>query len=273
MKIIQSLGYKHRRVEHLADAPFLKVSDLVVRYNGNTALSDISFELHGGEQVAVVGPNGAGKSTLFKAIAGVLTPAAGQIALSGHEPSGHICIAYLPQRSEVDWSFPVTVRDVVMMGRVGKMGLLRGPGPSDWQLVSDALSLVRLDTLANRQIGELSGGQQQRMFIAQALAQEAELLMMDEPLSGLDMPSQDEVLRILNELKQRGVTVMVATHDLGQAADRFGLVMLLNRHLLGFGRAADVFTPEILQQAYGNHLQLIETENGVIALEDSCCNG
>ena len=111
------------------------------------------------------------------------------------------------------------------------------------------------------------------MFIAQALAQEAELLMMDEPLSGLDLPSQDEVLHILEELKQRDVTVMVATHDLGQAADRFDVVMLLNRKLLGFGRAADVFTPEILQQAYGNHLQLIETENGILAVGDSCCDG
>ena len=260
-------------MEHLAGAPFLKVSDLEVRYNDNTALSGVSFELHGGEQVAVVGPNGAGKSTLFKAIAGVLTPAAGQVALSGHEPTGHICIAYLPQRSEVDWSFPVTVRDVVMMGRVGKIGLLRGPGPADWLLVSEALALVRLEALANRQISELSGGQQQRMFIAQALAQEAELLMMDEPLSGLDTPSQEEVLRVLNELRQRKVTVMVATHDLGQAAERFDLVMLLNRRLLGFGRPAEVFTSEILQQAYGNHLQLIETKDGVLAVGDTCCDG
>lgn len=273
MKIIKSLRYNQHRVEHLSNAPFLKVSDLEVRYNGTTALSTISFELQGGEQVAVVGPNGAGKSTLFKAIAGVLSPSSGQVALSGHEPSGHICIAYLPQRSEVDWSFPVTVQDVVMMGRVSKMGFLRGPGAADWQLVSDALALVRLESLANRQISELSGGQQQRMFIAQALAQEAELLMMDEPLSGLDLPSQDEVLHILEELKQRDVTVMVATHDLGQAADRFDVVMLLNRKLLGFGRAADVFTPEILQQAYGNHLQLIETENGILAVGDSCCDG
>jgi manganese/iron transport system ATP-binding protein len=273
LKIIQSLGYKKRHVTHLADAPFLKVDDLEVRYNGNTALEQVTFELHGGEQVAVVGPNGAGKSTLFKAIAGVLNPSAGQITLSGHEPSGHICIAYLPQRSEVDWSFPVTVKDVVMMGRVGKIGFLRSPGSADWHKVEEALALVRLEPFSQRQISELSGGQQQRMFIAQALAQEAELLMMDEPLSGLDIPSQEEVLRILQELKQRKVTVMVATHDLGQAADRFDLVMLLNHLMLGFGKASSVFTPDNLRHAYGNHLQLIETEDGLLAVGDSCCDG
>jgi manganese/iron transport system ATP-binding protein len=273
LKIIQSLGYKKRHVIHLADAPFLKVDDLSVRYNGSPALEGVSFELHGGEQVAVVGPNGAGKSTLFKAIAGVLSPSGGQISLSGHEPSGHICIAYLPQRSEVDWRFPVTVKDVVMMGRVGKIGFLRSPGPADWRKVEESLALVRLEEFSQRQIGELSGGQQQRMFIAQALAQEAELLMMDEPLSGLDLPSQEEVLRILQELKQRKVTVMVATHDLAQAADRFDQVMLLNRRMLGFGEANTVFTKGNLEQAYGNHLQMIETEDGLLVMEDTCCDG
>ncbi len=273
MKIIQSLRYKNRHVVHDVDAPFLKVDGLEVRYNGTTALEQVSFELHGGEQVAVVGPNGAGKSTLFKAIAGVLNPTGGHITLSGHEPSGHICIAYLPQRSEVDWQFPVTVKDVVMMGRVGKIGFLHGPAPADWGKVDESLALVRLEAFAHRQISELSGGQQQRMFIAQALAQEAELLMMDEPLSGLDIPSQEEVLRILQELRQRQVTVLVATHDLGQAAKSFDLVMLLNRRMLGFGVAGSVFTTDNLRQAYGNRLQLIETEDGLLAMGDTCCDG
>lgn len=270
---LRSLKPHKRRVKHQAGAPFLSVNDLTVRYNGVIALEDINFVLQGGEQVAVVGPNGAGKSTLFKTIAGVLTPTAGDIKLSGYEPHGHICIAYLPQRSEVDWRFPVTVKDVVMMGRVGKIGFLRSPKPADWLRVKEALSLVRLQSYAERQISELSGGQQQRMFIAQALAQEAELLMMDEPLSGLDLPSQEEVIHILEELRDRKVTVMVATHDLGQASSRFNLAMLLNHRLLGFGKPDEVFTAERLQAAYGSHLQIIETERGLLMVGDSCCNG
>lgn len=269
---LKSLTRTSRSVAHLPDAPFLQVVDLCVRYNGLPALEDLSFELHAGEQVAVVGPNGAGKSTLFKAIAGVITPTSGSVRMAGHDPGGHICIAYLPQRSEVEWSFPVTVRDVVTMGRVGKMGLLQWPSSADRDFVQNCLDLVGIPHLADRQINELSGGQQQRMFIAQALAQEAELLMMDEPLNGLDLPSQEEVFRILGQLRQRGVTVMVATHDLGLAADRFDRVMLLNNQLLGFGHPGDIFTEERLKSAYGSHLQLIETEGGLLILEDTCCD-
>jgi ABC-type Mn2+/Zn2+ transport system ATPase subunit len=269
---IQNLGKRPINVDHLEDAPFLKVSDLNFRYNGLSALEAVSFELQVGEQVAVVGPNGAGKSTLFKVISGVLPASSGEVHLSGHAPLGHICIAYLPQRSEVDWSFPVTVRDVVMMGRVRKLGLLRWPKAPDWTLVDECLSLVGMTSLARRQIGELSGGQQQRMFIAQALAQEAELLLMDEPLGGLDAPSQEEVFRILDELRGRMVTVMVATHDLGLAAGRFDRVMLLNHHLMGFGKPDEVFTEERLRLAYGGHLQMVETKDGMMIFDDTCCD-
>jgi ABC-type Mn2+/Zn2+ transport system ATPase subunit len=269
---IRALGIHLRNVEHEEGAPFLKVSDLVVRYDGLPALDGIDFELHGGEHVAVVGPNGAGKSTLFKTIAGVLQPSSGQVQLSGYAPSGHICIAYLPQRSEVDWDFPVTVKDVVMMGRIGKLGLLRRPKAEDWENVRECLELVNMAHLSDRQIDELSGGQQQRMFIAQALAQEAELLMMDEPFSGLDVTSQEEVYRILGELKARGVTVLVATHDLRMASERFDRVMLLNHTMLGFGPPDQIFTQERLKQAYGGHLQMIETDQGVLVLDDTCCD-
>lgn len=270
---LQDLRQKSRIVDHLDDAPFLKVVDLSLRYNGLPALEGVSFELQAGEQVAVVGPNGAGKSTLFKVIAGVLQASSGEVHLSGHAPHGHICIAYLPQRSEVDWSFPVTVRDVVMMGRVRKLGLLHWPKAPDWTLVYECLSLVGMTSLAHRQINELSGGQQQRMFIAQALAQEAELLLMDEPLGGLDAPSQEEVFRILDELRGRIVTVMVATHDLGLAAGRFDRVMLLNHHLMGFGKPDEVFTEERLRSAYGGHLQMVETEDGLMIFDNTCCDG
>jgi ABC-type Mn2+/Zn2+ transport system ATPase subunit len=271
-KKIQELREKTGAVVHLDDAPFLRVSDLSVNLNGHAALKEISFGLESGEQVAVVGPNGAGKSTLFKVISGVIPATSGEVHLSGHEPHGHICIAYLPQRSEVDWSFPVTVRDVVMMGRVRKLGFFHWPKSADWDHVQTCLRLVNMDDLAHRQIDALSGGQQQRMFIAQALAQEAELLLMDEPLGGLDLPSKEEVFRILQELRNHQVTVMIATHDLGMAAERFDRVMLLNASLMGFGSPEEVFTEERLKSAYGGHLQMIETEDGLILLDDSCCD-
>jgi manganese/iron transport system ATP-binding protein len=261
-----------RHAVHQAEKPILHVENVTVRYDGRAALEDISFQLHNGERVALVGPNGAGKSTLFKVIAGVLTPTNGALDISGAGPGGHICIAYVPQRSQVDWNFPVTVADVVMMGRVGKLGFLRWPGRKDWKHVQKALEDVDLGNLAGRQINELSGGQQQRMFIARALAQEAELLLLDEPLTGLDLKSQQAIFDILDELRQRGVTVMVATHDLDQAADHFDRVMLLNRRLVGFGRPGEVFTADRLVEAYGGHLRLVHIESDVIALADTCCD-
>ena len=260
-----------RHVVHEVGAPILEAVGLSVRYNGRLALEQVSFRLATGERVAVVGPNGAGKSTLFKVIAGVLSPSAGEVKVAGHCPGSHICIAYVPQRSEVDWTFPVTVADVVMMGRAGRIGLLRRPGGRDWAYVRQCLVVVGMADLAQRQIGELSGGQQQRMFIARALAQEAALMLMDEPLTGLDVPAQDDIFRILDELRERGVTVMVATHDLNLAAERFDRVMLLHSRLLGLGQPAEVFTAERLREAYGDHLRLVETGEGVMALSDTCC--
>jgi manganese/iron transport system ATP-binding protein len=260
-----------RSIPHDAEAPILEMSHLSVRYDGSSALEDVSFRLVGGERIAVVGPNGAGKSTLFKVIAGVLHPSEGEVQVAGHCPGGHICIAYLPQRSQVDWSFPVTVADVVMMGRVSMVGLLRRPGRRDRERVRQCLESVALTDMANRQIDELSGGQQQRMFIARALAQEAELMLMDEPLTGLDVPAQEEIFRIMDALHQHQVTVMVATHDLNLAAERFDRVILLKNRLLGIGQPADVFTPERLQIAYGSHLRMVETDDGLMVLSDTCC--
>jgi manganese/iron transport system ATP-binding protein len=172
----------------------------------------------------------------------------------------------------VDWNFPATVADVVMMGRVRRLGLLRWPRKADWEFVKRALAEVRLEQLSSRQIAELSGGQQQRMFIARALAQEAELILMDEPLSGLDLQSQDDIFSILDELRDRKVTVMVATHDLDQAAQRFDSVLLVNQRLLGFGKPGKVFTTENLLQAYGGHLRLVNLDSQTLALTDTCCD-
>ena len=262
--------YPH--THHQTDEPILDVHKLTVRFDGRVALDDINFHLHAGERVAVVGPNGAGKSTLFKVVAGVLAPTAGTVTISGSDPAVHICIGYVPQRANVDWTFPVSVADVVMMGRSAKLGAFRWPSRRDWDFVRGALDTVELSDLSKRQIGELSGGQQQRMFIARALAQEAELMLMVEPLTGLDLPAQDGILNLLDTLQKQNVTVMVATHDLDQAGKHFNRVMLLNKKLLGFGPSTDVLKPEILIKAYGNRLKMIDANGNLLAVDDTCCD-
>jgi manganese/iron transport system ATP-binding protein len=252
----------------------VRLDHVTVRYNGGApALQDVSLELTPGERVAIVGPNGAGKSTLLKVIAGLLLPSSGAVDVYGYTAGGHICIGYVPQRTQVDWSFPVTVADVVLMGRIARMGLFRHASRHDRQVVRESLAQVGLADLANRQIGELSGGQQQRVFIARALAQEAELLLMDEPLTGLDVPSQEAIFGILDLLRPRRMTVLVSTHDLHLAADRFDRLMLLRRRLIGLGTAAEVLTPANLRLAYGTHMTVVETPEGAMMLEDTCCEG
>lgn len=175
--ILKPLLFKHLPHDH-SDVS-LRLENLSVRYDRVSALEHIDLTAMPGERIAVIGPNGAGKSTLFKAIVGLEKPSEGKVHIYGHAPYGHICIGYVPQRSAVDWDFPVTVYDVVMMGRAGKLGMFRYPGAQDKKMVMNALELVQMERFATRQIRELSGGQQQRVFIARALAQEAELLLMD----------------------------------------------------------------------------------------------
>jgi manganese/iron transport system ATP-binding protein len=273
LRVVKKPNYILRNYsEHEPDAPVLRLSNVGLRYENGAALEEINFDLHKDERMAVVGPNGAGKSTLFKIIAAVLAPSEGTVEVFGHEAGNHRCIAYLPQRSQVDWNFPVTVADAVMMGRIGKLGLFRQPGHQDWEQVHHALEIVRLDSIAKCQIGQLSGGQQQRMFIARALAQEAELMLMDEPLTGLDIESLDDIFSILDHLKRDGVTVMVALHDLKIAAERFDRVMLLNHHIVGMGKPEEVFQPEILIRAYSGHLRILADGDVTVALGDTCCD-
>jgi manganese/iron transport system ATP-binding protein len=272
-----------RGVPHETAAPTVELSHVFVAYatgaNGVTtqrsqqyALENVSFRVEAGQRVAVVGPNGAGKSTLFKLIVGTIKPAQGTVNVYGHGPAGHICIGYVPQRSQIDWSFPVTVEDVVMMGRVGQIGLFRWPRRQDWDMARACLARVNAGHLAKKQIGELSGGQQQRIFIARALAQESQLLLLDEPLAGLDMPSQEAIFTILDGLRADGVTVLMATHDLGQAAERFDQLMLLNRRLIAFGVPTAVLQPHNLLQAYGGHIHRMNEGDELVVLADTCCD-
>lgn len=266
-----SSGYK-RTLSHNVALPAIELENVSVRYDQTLALENITLRLNRGERVAVVGPNGAGKSTLFHVIAGVVRPTEGQVRIYGSGPGGHICVGYVPQRKMIDWNFPVNVTDVVMMGRIGKMGLFRWPARRDREVVRAALDEVGMSAFANRQIGELSGGQQQRVFLARVLAQEAELLLMDEPLTGLDMPSQEVILTLLDRIQAQGVTVMVASHDLNQASEQFPAMLLLNRRLIAFGPPQQVLTTPNLLAAYGGQMHIVRTGDGEVMLADTCCS-
>jgi ABC-type Mn2+/Zn2+ transport system ATPase subunit len=254
----------------LPNAPaHLEVEHVTLGYNGEPALADVTLEVPHGTRVAVVGPNGAGKSTLFKALVGLMPVRAGQIYIHGLPLNAHQdCVAYVPQREEVDWRFPLTVADVVMMGRYGRVGWLRRPSALDRDVTMRCLAQVGMADLARRPIGELSGGQQQRVFLARALAQEPHILLMDEPFTGVDISTQEAVLALLEELRARQVTVMISTHDLSLAAAHFDRVLLLNKRLLAYGPPAQVFTPAMLAHAFGG--QMLVLPGGAI-VADQCC--
>ena len=245
--------------------PILAVHNLTVRYNGSSALDDVTFTVDAGQRVAIAGPNGSGKSTLFKALSGLIRPASGTIHIDA------AAIGYVPQRSEVDWRFPVSVHDVVMMGRIAKIGWLRWQRPIDRDIVRRSLSQVGMDSLAGRQIGELSGGQQQRVFIARALAQDARVLLMDEPFSGVDVPSQEAILELMDRLHGQGVTVLVSTHDLTLAVERFDRLALLNHKLVAYGSPRDVVNQVTLSAAFGGQALWRGEDYAMVLGDIGCC--
>ena len=236
-------------ISHVPGAPALEVDRLTAGFGPTAAVHEISFRMARGERVAVVGPNGAGKTTLFHAIAGLLTPQAGEVRIGGSAPGRHRCIAYVPQRSAVDWHFPITVCDAVRMGCAGSFGWTKGPWGEIHEWVHECLEAVGLAALKHRPIAELSGGQQQRLFIARARAQRAELMLLDEPAGGLDAPSQDDLQRMIHDLATRGVAVLTATHDF-EAAGQADRVLLLNGRLLADGPPSKVLTEGCLDAAF-----------------------
>jgi ABC-type Mn2+/Zn2+ transport system ATPase subunit len=269
MQRFKSIISSPQQPAHSEDSRFaLELRHLEVKFNGQKALQDLSFKVESGMRVAVVGPNGAGKSTLFNVLAGVLPASVGNVLVHGHDPAQHVCIAYVTQSHQVDWGFPITVREVVMMGRAGLLGLFRRPTSLDWQRVGESLALVKMEHHAERQIGELSGGQKQRMFIARALAQEADVMLMDEALAGLDLHSQEHVFAVLDDLKTQDVTVLFATHDLNLAGAQFDRLILLNRRLVAYGPPNEVLTAENLSRAYGGLVQMVETNQGTVMVGD-----
>lgn len=237
------------------------------------ALEHIAFTIQQGERVALVGPNGAGKSTLFKVIVGLMPHLTGEVIVHGHSHHAGDCpsIGYVPQRDTVDWRFPVSVADVVVTGMLRQVGWLRWPGRRERRAALAALDQVGLTSLADRPIGDLSGGQQQRVFIARALAQQADVLLLDEPFRGVDVEAQEGLFTVLDQLRRRGVTVLVSTHDLESATTRFDRLLLLNRRLLADGPAGAVLTPERLAAAYGGRLVVWQNGQPLTVTTDDCC--
>jgi manganese/iron transport system ATP-binding protein len=249
----------------------LSVHQVSAGYNGSLALQNITFEVSHGSRVAVVGPNGAGKSTLFKILVGLLPIKSGEIKIHGLPLGDHqYCVAYVPQREEVDWRFPVTVRDVVTMGRFGRRGWLGRTSSEDRRAVDHSMEMMGIADLSGASISDLSGGQQQRVFLARAIAQEPHILLMDEPFTGIDAPTQESTMALLDRLKIEDVTVLVSTHDLNMASQRFEQVLLLNHRLISFGHPNIAFTPEYLSAAFGSHVLYVE--NGTMIV-DECCPG
>jgi len=247
----------------------LEIDKIRVAYNGNPALLDVTFQIPHGARVAVVGPNGAGKSTLFKALVGLLPLQSGQIFIHGLPLGHHLdCVAYVPQRGEVDWHFPLTVTDVVMMGRFGHMKWLQTPSRMDREIVHTSMQQMGIEDLAKRSISDLSGGQQQRVFLARALSQQPHIFLMDEPFTGVDATTQEVTMHLLEHLSQQRVTVLISTHDLNLAASRFDSILLLNKRLLAYGSPEEVLTTDHLNQAFGSHV--LKMENGAVLVDDCC---
>jgi ABC-type Mn2+/Zn2+ transport system ATPase subunit len=236
-------------------AAAVRLRDVTAGYGTRVALADVDLEIATGSLLAVIGPNGSGKSTLLKTIAGLLQPFAGSVEVFGEPPrTSARRIAYVPQAELVDWSFPVTVGDVVMMGRVPLIGLGRSAGKADREAVRDALDTVRMTDQRNRQVGALSGGQRRRVFLAKALAARPDLYLLDEPVTGVDVTTQEDLMRILEAESDAGRTVVATTHDLASAAHHFRQAAFVNGRIVAFGPADLVMDPALLTATYGGHV-------------------
>jgi manganese/zinc/iron transport system ATP- binding protein len=236
----------------------LRVNQLTVNYDKTPVLWDVSFDLFGPHLVGIVGPNGAGKSTLIKTAMGLIKPISGTVLFFGKQLKDvRSKVAYVPQRETVDWDFPITVLELVTMGRYGMLGLFKRPRKSDKDAAMSSLELVGMEGFAHRQISQLSGGQQQRAFLARALLQDADLYFMDEPLSGVDAATEVVVFDLLKRLRDKGKTVFVVHHDLASVQRYFDWVVMINMRLVASGPIGQAFTAEMIERTYGKNLQLL----------------
>jgi manganese/zinc/iron transport system ATP- binding protein len=239
--------------------PALEIHDMTVAYHRKPVLWDVDLVVPEGKLVGIVGPNGAGKTTLIKAALGLLPLASGKVEIYGRPYwEQRAIVGYVPQRESVDWDFPVTVRDVVLMGTYGRLGWFRRPGRAEHEVAARCLAEVGMSDFANRQIRQLSGGQQQRVFLARALAQEARVYFMDEPFSGVDAATEAAIISLLQTLRAAGKTVFVVHHDLQTVRSYFDYVILLNLRLVACGPTDTTFTPQNLHETYGGRLTILD---------------
>ncbi|MFP6753017.1 MAG: metal ABC transporter ATP-binding protein [Pirellulaceae bacterium] len=241
----------------MTTTPAIQVKNLTVSYGPVPALLDITLDIPSGQLVGVIGPNGSGKSTLLKAILGFVTPDFGNVKIFG-EPAENAKgrVAYVPQRGAVDWDFPITVREVALMGRYGRVPWWRDLSAEDYQVADEALEMVRMEDFRDRQIGQLSGGQQQRVFMARAMAQGGEILLLDEPFSGVDAATEGAILDVLEETRTAGRTLVVVHHDLTTAAEYFDSLVLLKQRCYAHGPPDSVLHPELLAEVYEGSLRV-----------------
>jgi len=252
-----------------AEHPIVEVHDLTVSYNRKPALWNVDFAIPRGKLVGIIGPNGAGKSTLIKGIMNLIPLSSGYVKLLGQDLKNvHEKVSYVPQRESVDWDFPASVMDVVLMGRYGKRGLFRWLTKTDHQIAMDCLKKVRMEAFAKRQIAQLSGGQQQRVFLARSLAQQAQLYLMDEPFAGIDAATENAILNLLVDMRSSGKTILVVHHDLQSAYKYFDWIILLNTRLVAAGPKEQVFTQELLQETYGGKLTLLSEIGDLLRKQD-----
>ncbi|RIW15699.1 metal ABC transporter ATP-binding protein [Algoriphagus lacus] len=249
--------------------PILEIHDLTVSYDQNPVLWNVDLSLPGGNLVGILGPNGAGKSTLIKAIMGLISPTSGYVKVFD-KPLNDVRarISYVPQRESVDWNFPASVLDVVLMGTYGKLGLFRRPGKKENEIAMKSLEQVGMSGFVSRQISELSGGQQQRVFIARALAQQADLYLMDEPFAGVDMATETAIFQLLKEMTEAGKTIIVVHHDIHSAMNFFDWLIMLNLHLVASGPKELVMNEEMLRKTYGGKLNLLTRVTDLIRQQD-----
>lgn len=247
----------------------LELNNVTVTYpNGHTALRDASFQLAGGTICALVGINGSGKSTLFKTIMGFVKPSRGEVFLGTDSSTRRNLVAYVPQNEEVDWTFPVTVWDVVMMGRYGYLNFLRIPRKEDKQIVTESLERVGMLELRDRQIGELSGGQRKRVFLARALAQRGRIILLDEPFTGVDVTTENTIVELLRQLRSEGHLMLVSTHNLGSVPEFCDQVVLVKGTILAYGPTAEVFTQENLAKTFGGVLRHFRFDESTVQSDD-----
>ena len=249
--------------------PALEIHDLIVSYQKKPVLYGVDLAVPEGSMVGVVGPNGAGKSTLIKTVMGLVSHAHGWVKVFGGDLKDSIKrVGYVPQRESVDWDFPVSVMDVVLMGCYGRSGLIKRPGRMEKEKAMEALEKVGLEAYSKRQISNLSGGQQQRVFLARALAQESDLYLMDEPFAGVDAATEVAIVELLGQIRDQGKTLIVVHHDLATAREYFDMILLLNIRVVGFGETNEVFNAELLQKTYGGRLTVLSEIAGEVAKQE-----